>query len=434
MLVNVYPEELLSNEEIYMHALEKILAFHAGLKEVKTGEIVNCKIDIAGINDLYPQTMYSFREIGGEKVAEPDNVVIFLDHYAPASTIKAAQTHTEFRKFAQEQGIEKLMDVNQGVCHQILADKGLVAPGKLIVITDSHTPTHGAFGAFGTGVGATDLACILKTGELWFRVPQIVKINLNGKLAKGVYAKDVILHVIGKVGADFAIYKGVEFAGTLIPELSISERMALCNMTTEMGAKAAYIQPDAVTLAFLKERGVTDYQIFTTDADFVYEKELAFDVSEIKPQLAAPYSVDNVDDIDKYLGTPVNQAFLGTCTGGRLEDIAVAAWILKGKKINKNTRMLVVPASAEIQKEAIRLGYMQDLLDAGCTFVTPGCAACLGTHEGLIAEGETCITTSSRNFPGRMGHNKGKIFLASPATVAASALNGVITDPTPYLK
>jgi homoaconitate hydratase family protein len=417
-----------------MHALEKILAAHAGLKEVRTGEIVNCKIDLAGINDLYPQTMYSFREIGGEQVAQPDNVVIFLDHYAPASTIKAAQTHTEFRRFAREQGIEKLMDVNEGVCHQILADKGLVAPGKLIVITDSHTPTHGAFGAFGTGVGATDLACILKTGELWFRVPKIVKINLNGSLRKGVYAKDVILHVIGKVGADFAIYKGVEFAGTLIPELSISERMALCNMSTEMGAKAAYIQPDAVTMAFLTEKGIKDYNIYTTDADFQYEEELSFDVSKIKPQLAVPYSVDNVSDLEKHLGTPINQAFLGTCTGGRLEDIAVAAKILKGKKIHKDTRMLIVPASMETQLEAIRLGYMSDLIDAGCTFVTPGCAACLGTHEGLIAESETCITSSSRNFPGRMGHNKGKIYLASPAAVAASALNGVITDPTPYLK
>lgn len=417
-----------------MHALEKILAHHAGLPEVRAGEIVNCKIDIAGINDLYPQTMYSFREIGGEQVAYPDRVVIFLDHYAPASTIKQAQTHSEFRKFASEQGIDKLMDVNQGVCHQILADKGLVSPGKLIIITDSHTPTHGAFGAFGTGVGATDLACILKTGELWFRVPKIVKIILNGKLAQGVYAKDIILHVIGKIGADFAIYKGVEFAGTLIPELSIAERMTICNMSTEMGAKAAYIHPDVVTKAFLEEKGVKDYTIFTTDEDFVYEAEVTFDVSSIMPQVAAPFSVDNVYDIDKYLGTPVNQAFLGTCTGGRLEDIAVAAKILKGRKIHKGTRMLVVPASKAIQMEAIRLGYMSDLVDAGCTFVTPGCAACLGTHEGLIAESETCITSSSRNFPGRMGHNKGKIFLASPATVAASALNGVITDPTPYLK
>lgn len=417
-----------------MHALEKILAHHAGLKEVKAGEIVNCKVDIAGINDLYPQTMYSFWEIGGEKVANPENVVIFLDHYAPPSTIKAAQTHAEFRQFAREQGIDKLMDVNAGVCHQVLADKGLVAPGKLIVITDSHTTTHGAFGAFGTGVGATDLACILKTGELWFRVPRVIKITLNGTLQPGVYAKDIILHVIGKVGADFAIYKGVEFAGTLIPQLSISERMALCNMTTEMGAKTSYIQPDEVTISYLKEKGVKEYNIFMTDPDYEYEEELTFDVSEIKPRVAAPFSVDNVYDIKDYLGTPVDQAFLGTCTGGRLEDIAVAAKILKGKKIHKNTRMLVVPASMETQMEAIRLGYMQDLLEAGCTFVTPGCAACLGTHEGLIAERETCITSSSRNFPGRMGHKQGKIFLASPATVAASALHGVITDPTPYLK
>jgi 3-isopropylmalate/(R)-2-methylmalate dehydratase large subunit len=226
----------------------------------------------------------------------------------------------------------------------------------------------------------------------------------------------------------------VEFAGSLIGKLSVAERMTICNMTTEMGAKAAYIQPDHITEAFLRERNITDYTIYETDSDFKYHSVHTFDVSAMVPQVAAPFSVDNVFNISQYIGTPVNQAFLGTCTGGRLEDIAVAAHILKGKQISRDTRMLVVPASKRTLQQAIEKGYMQDLIEAGCTFVTPGCAACLGTHEGLIAEGESCITSSSRNFPGRMGHNKGMIYLASPAAVAASALTGVITDPTPYLR
>lgn len=417
-----------------MHALEKILAYHAGLEKVSTGEIVNCKVDVAGINDLYPQSMYSFREIGGTKVAVPDNVVIFLDHYAPASTVKQAQNQKEFREFAAEQNIDNLMDVNQGVCHQILADKGFSAPGKLIVVTDSHTPTHGAFGAFGTGVGATDIACILKTGELWFRVPEIIRIELKGDLPKGVYAKDVILHVIGDLGADYATYRGVEFTGSLIEQLSVAERMTLCNMTTEMGAKAAYIQPDDITMTFVRNRNISDYMVHYTDSDYIYAAEHTYDVTSLKPQVAAPYSVDNVYDLSEYAGTRIDQAFLGTCTGGRLEDIETAASILKGNKIAETVRMLVVPASREVLLKAIELGYMTDLVEAGCTFVTPGCAACLGTHEGIIASDETCITSSSRNFPGRMGHKNGKIFLGSPATVAASALKGLLTDPAEYLK
>lgn len=417
-----------------MHALEKILADHAGVSKVTTGEIVNCEIDVAGINDLYPQAMYSFWEINGITVAHPDRVVIFLDHYAPASTIRQAENQKQFRQFAREQGIGGLMEVGQGVCHQILTDNGYSAPGRLMVVTDSHTPTHGAFGAFSTGVGATDIACILKSGRLWFRVPEIIRIDLEGELPAGVYAKDVILHVIGELGADYAVYRGVEFAGSLIGRLSIAERMTLCNMTTEMGAKAAYIQPDQITKTFLREKNITDYTIYETDPDFVYYSVHTFDVSAMFPQVAAPFSVDNVSDISQYIGTPVDQAFLGTCTGGRLEDIAVATSILRGKQISRDTRMLVVPASKETLQQAIGKGYIQDLIEAGCTLVTPGCAACLGTHEGLIAEGESCITSSSRNFPGRMGHNRGMIYLASPAAVAASALTGVVTDPTPYLR
>ncbi len=416
-----------------MHALEKILAAHAGQESVRTGEIVNCKVDVAGINDLYPQAMYSFREIGGLKVKNPENVLIFLDHYAPASTIRQAENQKQFREFAREQGIPGLMEINEGVCHQVMADKGYSYPGSVIVVTDSHTTTHGAFGAFSTGVGATDMACILKTGELWFRVPEIMRITLNGRLGKGVYAKDLILHIIGQVGADFAAYRGVCFEGSLIGELSVSERMALCNMTTEMGAKATYIQPDKVTMDFLKERNIDRYTIYETDAGYRYCEDLVFDAGKMAPQVAAPYSVDNVADLTEHAGTPLHQAFLGSCTGGRLEDIEVAARILKGRHIARNMRMLVVPASKKVLQDAIAAGCIGDLIEAGCTLVSPGCAACLGTHEGLIAEGESCISSTNRNFPGRMGHKSGRIYLASPAAVAASALMGVIADPRDYL-
>lgn len=416
-----------------MHALEKILAKAAKKESVRAGEIVNCQVDMAGINDLYLQTIRSFYEIGGEKVFSPPKTIVFLDHYAPASTITQADNQKQFREFCRGQGIEKLMDVNQGVCHQIMADKGFSKPGQLIVITDSHTTTHGAFGAFGTGVGATDLAIILRTGSLWFRVPEVIRINLEGRLRPGVYAKDVILYVIGKLGADYAVYKAVEFTGSLLKQLSVSERMALCNMTTEMGAKTCYIQPDEITFSYLNDNGVMDYEVFETDSDYQYSAELSFDVTDLHAQIAAPHSVDNVFPLSEYEGKPVHQAFLGTCTGGRTQDLAVAAYILKGRRINPVTRLLVVPASSQVLLEAMEKGYIKTLVEAGATLVTPGCAACLGTHEGMIAEGEVCITASNRNFPGRMGHSKAEIFLASPASVAASALNGYITDPERYL-
>lgn len=417
-----------------MHALEKILAKAAGVSEVKTGEIVNCRINMAGINDLYLQTLRSFAEIGGKRVYDPERVIVFFDHYAPASTILQADNQKQFRAFCLEQGIEKLMDIDQGVCHQVMADKGYSKPGELIVITDSHTTTHGALGAFGTGVGATDLAIILRTGSLWFRVPEIIKIELTGKLPYGVFAKDVILYIIGQLGADFGVYKAIDFCGSTLRGLSVSERMALCNMTTEMGAKTSYIQPDEITLEYLAAKGVSDYQVFNNDPGYKYATELSFDVGNLTPQVAAPHSVDNVFPIGVYLGKSINQAFLGTCTGGRVQDLAAAAYILKGKKINKGTRFLVVPASKQVLLEAMAGGYIQTLVESGATLVTPGCAACLGTHEGMLAQGETCITASSRNFPGRMGHAQAEIFIASPAGVAAAALNGCITDPTPYLE
>ena len=416
-----------------MHALEKILARAAGKPDLGTGEIVNCTVDLAGINDLYLQTLRSFAEMGGTNVHDPEKVVMFLDHFAPASTITQADNQKQFRQFCREQGIDRLMDVDQGVCHQVLADRGWVGPGMLMVVTDSHTTTHGAFGAFGTGVGATDLAIILMTGKLWFRVPEVIRIHLKGTLSEAVYAKDVILKVIGTLGADFGVYRAVEFTGPLLERLGISERMVLCNMTTEMGAKTAYIQPDRVTFEFLRQKGVQDWPLVTTDPGFRYAAERTFDVSGLKPQVALPHSVDNVSDLTAHLGRPVQQAYLGTCTGGRLEDIAVAARILQGRHIHPRTRFIVVPASKQVFLEAMAAGHVQALVEAGATFVTPSCAACLGTHQGLLAPGEVCVTASSRNFPGRMGSAEAEIIVASPASVAAAALEGQIADPTQYL-
>ena len=416
-----------------MHAIEKLLAEKAGKETVSAGEIVNCDVDIVGIKDLYLQTVRSFFEMCGDEVFDADKIVMFFDHYAPCATITQAENHKQFREFCFSQGIEKLMDIDQGVCHQVLADKGLVHPGEIVVVTDSHTTTHGAFGAFGTGVGATDLATIMITGKLWFMVPEIFRVHLIGKLAPGVFAKDVILHIIGDLGADYGVYKAVEFTGPALAELSVSERMCLCNMSTEMGCKASYIQPDAVTMEFLKKNVIRPYKIYETDEDYSYAAELIYDVSAIRPQVAAPSSVDNVFPLEKYAGTSIDEAYLGSCTGGRLEDLAVAARILKGSHLPKTTRMIVVPASKKVMEDAISLGYIQELMSAGATITAPGCAACLGVHQGMLAGGEVCISSTNRNFPGRMGHVDGKIFLASPAAVAASAREGRITDPAACL-
>jgi 3-isopropylmalate/(R)-2-methylmalate dehydratase large subunit len=417
-----------------MHAIEKILARAAGKEKVTTGEIVNCRVDLAGVNDIYLQTIRSFYEMGGKRVHDPDKIAFFMDHYAPASTIQQAENQKQMREFCRGQRIDKLFDVDQGVCHQVLVDRGLVYPGMILVVTDSHTTTHGALGAFGTGVGATDLAVIMITGKLWFRVPEIIRFQLSGRLRKGVFAKDVILKIIGDLGADYGVYRAIEFAGPLLENLPLSERMTLCNMTTEMGAKASHIAPDSVTREYLARWVGPGFEILQTDAGYRYAGEHAYDFSNLEPQLAAPHSVDHVLPIGKLIGTPVQQAFLGTCTGGRAEDLAVAAQIVKGKKIDKGTRFLVVPATRDVLMQAMARGDMQTLVEAGATFVTPGCAACLGTHEGILAAGETCITASSRNFPGRMGHTRAEIYVGSPASVAAAALEGKIADPAKYLE
>ncbi len=411
-----------------MHALEKMLARASGRDVVETGEIVRANIDLVEVNDLYLQVVKSYWDLNGKKVWDPDKVTFVFDHYAPCPSMKTADNHKIMRKFCSEQGIEKLFDVGDGICHQVLVEEGLVKPGNIIVETDSHTTTLGAFGAFGTGVGSTDMAMILLEGKLWFKVPEIIKVEINGKLRSNVMAKDVILHIIGKLGQDAAVYKAIEFTGSTVRDMEIDERMVLCNMCVEMGAKATYIQPDQKTLRFLKDHGAVDFTIFETDEDFAYAQSYSFDVSELVPQVARPHSVDNVDDLASVAGEKIDQVFIGTCTGGRLNDISTAAKILENKQVAQGTRFIVIPASKSILKQSVERGYFQTLMESGAVFATPGCGPCLGVHQGVIASGESCASTSSRNFPGRMGSPKGNIFIVSPATASATAIAGKLAS------
>lgn len=419
-----------------MHAIEKILAKNCGKTAVRPGEIVTAKIDFAEINDLYLQTIYSFYEMGGQKVWDNTRAAFVFDHYTPAPTIKSAANQKEMREFARKNALKFHFDTNCGVCHQVMAEAGVIYPGMIVVATDSHTTTHGAFGALGTGCGATDMACILMTGELWLRVPEIVEIRLEGQPGPGVYPKDVILHVLGRIKADGAVYKAIDFTGSYVDTLGVGGRMTICNMAVEMGAKTAYMQPNQAVLDYVSARAVRPYAVQTTDSDFQYAEQYVFDVSQLAPQLSCPHSVDNVRPLPAVLAEGdilLDQGYIGSCTGGRVEDFAIAAQILKGRHIPPYSRLVIVPASAEVMQACMANGTLADLMQAGATVATPGCGACLGAHEGVIAPGETCITSTNRNFPGRMGSPQANIYLASPATVAASILNGRITDPRPYL-
>ncbi|MCI9595673.1 MAG: 3-isopropylmalate dehydratase large subunit [Lachnospiraceae bacterium] len=419
-----------------MHAIEKILAKNSRRESVSAGEIVTAKVDFAEINDLYLQTVYSFYEMGGEKVWDNTRAAFVFDHYAPAPDIKSAANHGEMREFAKKNNLKFHFDTNCGVCHQVMPEAGVIYPGMIVVATDSHTTTHGAFGAMGTGCGATDMATILMTGELWFRVPEIIEVRLEGKAPKGVFPKDVILHVLGQIKADGAVYKAIDFTGSYIESLNVAGRMVICNMAVEMGAKTAYMQPNEAVMEYVSKRAVRPFEVQYTDADFQYEESFVFDVSTLEPQLACPHSVDNVAPLSSVVErgeVKINQGYIGSCTGGREEDIAIAAEILRGKHIPEYTRLVVVPASSEVMLSCLEKGYIQDLMNAGATITSPGCGACLGAHEGIIAPGEVCISSTNRNFPGRMGSTKAEIYLASPAAVASSILNGCITDPRKYL-
>jgi len=421
-----------------MHPLYQILARAANRDQVKPGEFIIAKVDLAEINDLYLQVILSFKEMRGSKVWGPRKITFVMDHYAPAPTIKAAENQKKMREFALEQGIKYFFDINQGVCHQVMPEEGLVWPGMLLVATDSHTTTHGAFGAFSTGIGATDMAAVLLTGEIWLRVPEVIKINIIGRAKKGVMAKGIILYVISQLGTDVALYKAIEYTGEVVADMSLDERLVLCNMAVEMGAKATYIRPDEKVREYLLDVNPEKYKEYEMmklrddENSEDYESVYNFDISNLEPQVALPHRVDKVVSVLQAAGKPIQQALIGTCTGGRINDIKIAAQILKGKKISSSVRLLIIPASNKILKKCIELGYIQTLLDAGATLATPSCGPCLGAHEGVLSSGEACISTSSRNFPGRMGSTEAKIFLSSPATVAASALKGKIVDPREF--
>ncbi|OYT50054.1 3-isopropylmalate dehydratase large subunit [Candidatus Bathyarchaeota archaeon ex4484_231] len=414
-----------------MNIAEKILAAASGREEVKPGEIVEAKVDMAMANEITgPLAIQAFKKIGAPRVWDRRRIVLVLDHQVPADSVRSAELHKIMRTFAKEQRIPLLYDIGYGgVCHQVMVEKGHVKPGKLIVGADSHTCTYGALGAFGTGIGSTEMAGVFATGEIWLRVPSTIRIDLSGSFLTCVAPKDVILYVIGKIGADGATYKAIEFTGTAIHKISVSGRMTLCNMTVEMGAKTGIISPDEVSLAYVESRTDESFMLIGSDSDAVYEKTLAVDIEKIEPQVACPHAVDNVKPVKEVEGVEINQAFIGSCTNGRLEDLKIAAKFLKGKKIAKGVRLIVTPASQEIYLQALQHGLLEVFVKSGAYVCNPTCGACFGGHMGLLASGEVCISSSNRNFVGRMGSPEAEIYLASPATVAASALAGKIVDP-----
>lgn len=411
---------------------EKILSAKSGT-DARAGDIVMAKPDFVMSHDNSAAIAKHFYKIGLPRVAIPEKIVIILDHVVPPSSVEYAENHKFIRQFVKEQGIKHFFDINKGICHQVFTEEGFALPGTLALGSDSHTTTYGAVGAFSAGIGRTEMASIWATGELWMKVPHTIKIVIKGKLPEGVFAKDVILHIIGAIGADGATYRAVEFTGPVVENFSIASRMVLTNMAAEMGAKAGYVEPDEKTMEFIRGRAKMEFEVVKSDPDAEYEKILEFDVSKLTPQIAAPHTVDNVKPIASLEGLEFNQGLIGTCTNGRVEDLEVAAKILKGKRVHPNVRLLVFAASWKQYIEALKKGIMETFAEAGAIVMNPGCGPCLGAHEGVIASGERALSTSNRNFKGRMGSKEGEIYLASPATVAASAIEGKITDPRKYL-
>lgn len=408
---------------------EKILMRASGSKKVEPGEIVNAKVDVAMSHDNAALVSKVFGEIGVPKVWDASKIVIPIDHRVPANNIKTAEGHVKIRNFVKKQGIKHFYDVREGVCHQIMPEFGHVVPGDLIVGTDSHTTTYGAFGAFSTGIGATEMAAVWATGELWLKVPETFKLNLNGKLSEHVFSKDVILQIIGDLTAEGANYKSIEYYGEAVDAMSVGSRMTITNMSMEMGAKSAIMAPDQKVFDYLKTRTDRKLTPVTADKDAKYERVMDYDVGKIGPKVACPHAVDHVKDIEDVVGTEIHQAVLGSCTNGRIEDFKAGARMLSGKNIHRNVRLIVAPASRQVYLEAMEEGLIQKFVQAGALVINPGCGPCLGAHEGILAAGENCISSTNRNFQGRMGDTASNIYLASPATVVASAVHGVITDP-----
>jgi 3-isopropylmalate/(R)-2-methylmalate dehydratase large subunit len=410
---------------------EKALARAAGLPAVRAGDIVDVTPDVMLSHDNSAAIRRIFAETGAPRLAYPDRVVITLDHAVPAPTTRHAQNHAEIRQWVQEQGIAHFFEVGRGVCHQVLGEEGLILPGETVLGADSHTTHHGWLGAFGAGVGRTEMAALWATGQLWLRVPEAARITLTGRLAPGVTAKDIGLRLLREIGADGALYRSLEFAGDALSALSPDERAVLPNLLAESGAKNVYLPPDEVVFDYLEPRRSRDYTPLYPDPDAFYVADYHLDVSALPPQIALPHRPDHVVDLDEVLGQPVQQAFLGTCTNGRFEDLQAAAQIVRGRQVR--CRLLVIPASAQVLRRAVQTGVLDTLLAAGATVGTPGCGPCMGNHMGVPAPDEATISTGNRNFRGRMGTPDAPIYLASPYVVAASALAGCIADPREYL-
>lgn len=415
-----------------MTLTEKIFMRHVG-RSVKPGEIVLANIDATFSHDaVRPLAHEIFQHMGGDRVFDPQRVLHFIGHQYPAPGEAYALVHQKIREFCKEQG--SVFYEGEGSCHMVMLEKGHVTPGDLVVGADSHTCTYGALGAFSTGIGASDLGAVLMGGKLWFMVPETVRMKISGKLSPGVFAKDVILYIIGKMTADGANYQAVEFTGPVIEKLSMAGRFTICNMAVEMGAKAGLIAPDETTLEWVRKRTIKEFTPETPDPDAHYAQVLEFDVSHLSPYVAKPHNVDNGVPVEEVMGTTIHQANLTSCTTGDIENLRIAASILKGRKIALGIRLFVVPGSREILKAALKEGLIDTFIDAGGCVGPPGCGGCAGTSFGVPSDGEIVISTANRNFKGRIGNPRASIYLASPATVAASALEGRIADPRHYLK
>jgi len=411
--------------------VEKALARAAGVESACVGDILDVRPHLVFSHDNTAAIRGIFLETGAPRILHPDRVAITLDHAVPAPTTAHAQNHAEIRAWVKEQGIAHFFEVGRGICHQVISEEALILPGEVILGADSHTTHFGWMGAFGAGVGRTEMAALWATGELWLRVPEAMHITLSGRLAPGVMAKDIALRILNLKGADGGLYRSVEFGGDSVSTLSLDERAVLANMMAEFGAKNACLPPDQMVFDYLDARRTRAYTPLYPDPDASYVESLAINISDLDPQIALPDQPDRVVPISEVIGQPIQQGFLGTCANGRLEDFAAAAAILRGRKIQ--CRLIAIPASSQVYQAALRLGYIAQLVEAGAAIGTPGCGPCMGNHMGVPAPGEVTISTSSRNYPGRMGTAHAPTYLANPYVVAASALCGAITDPRDYL-
>lgn len=407
--------------------VEKILSEHAG-KEVHADELIISKVDVCAVQDgTGPLTVQEFKKLGKEKLNNPERTILFIDHASPSPRKELSNTHMVLRDFSKEYGAV-LSDIGEGVCHQRLVET-FVNPGEVLVGADSHTCTSGALGAFATGMGSTDVAVAMALGKTWLKVPRTFKIVINGKLKDGVFSKDLMLHIIGLIGADGATYRALEFCGSTIENMSMSERFTLSNMAVEAGAKCGLIVADETTKAYLKSRGREDkYRQILPDADAIYERIIEIDVNDVERTVSCPHTVDNTKTVKELNHIKVNQVYVGTCTNGRLEDMRVVASILKGKKVSKDVRMLICPASPDVYKACLKEGLLEIFMDANAVILPPGCGPCVGVHAGTLGDGEVCLATQNRNFQGRMGNTKGEIYLASPYVAAYTAINGFISE------